>query len=101
MQDFYRRLSRSVITVSFLMGACCLAVGAALGVYWTKSEVVPVVIVEPRIGGFKPMVGSSIGNNWSKPHVKPVVLVKPGIGGFVPFKGGSMSNKWKKKTFYQ
>ena len=41
MHDFYRRLSRSVITVSFLMGACCLAVGAALGVYWTKSEVVP------------------------------------------------------------
>ena len=97
MRDFYRRLSRSVITIPFLMGACCIAVGAAVGMNWTKSEVVPVIIVEPHIGGFKPMVGSSIGNNWSKSEVKPILLMKPGIGGFVPLKGSSPSIKWGKK----
>ena len=72
-------------------------VGAAIGVNWTKSEVVPVVIVEPHIGGFKPMVGNSMGNNWSKLQVKPVLLVKPGIGGFVPLNGSGMNNRWGKK----
>ena len=97
MNNFCKRICTSAIVIPFLMSVCCLAIGSAMGVSWTKSDVVPVVIVEPSIGGFKPMEGSSIGNKWSKSQVKPVLLVKPGIGGFVPLKGGSISNKWKKK----
>ena len=43
------------------------------------------------------MEGSSIGNKWSKSQVKPVLLVKPGIGGFVPLKGGQHKQQMEKK----
>jgi hypothetical protein len=59
--------------------------------------VTPVVIVEPSIGGFKPMGGSAIGNRWAKSQIKPVLLVKPSIGGFVPRTGTSIGNQWSKK----
>jgi hypothetical protein len=79
------------------MSICCLAIGAGIGVSWTKSQVTPVVIVEPSIVGFKPIGSSGIVNSWSKAQVKPVLLVKPSIGGFVPRTGTSIGNQWSKK----
>jgi hypothetical protein len=79
------------------MGACGLAMGAAIGVSWSKSEVIPVVVVKPGIGGFEPVEGISIGNTWPKSEVKAVLLVKPGIGGFVPRQGISIGNTWGKE----
>jgi len=76
------RLSRKFLPVPFLVGACGLALGTAIGITWTKSEVVPVIIVKPGIGGFVPTEGSSIGSTWLKSEVKAVILVKPGIGAF-------------------
>ena len=97
MKNFYKKIGTSAITIPFLMSICCFAIGAGIGVSWTKSKVTPVVIVEPDTIGFKPMGGSSIGNRWSKSQVKPVLLVKPSIGGFVPYKGSIIGNKWTKK----
>ena len=97
MNNFCKRLCTPAITIPFLMSICCLAIGAGIGVSWTKSQVTPVVIVEPSIGGFKPMGGSAIGNRWTKSQIKPVLLVKPGIGGFVPREGSSIGNQWSKK----
>lgn len=68
--------------------------GAAIGISWNKTDVIPVVLVKPGIGGFEPVEGSSIGNRWQKSEVKPVVLVKPGIGGFEPREGSSIGNRW-------
>ena len=97
MNNFCKRLCTSAIAIPFFMSICCLAIGAAIGVSWTKSQVTPVVIVEPSIGGFKPMGGSAIGNRWAKSQIKPVLLVKSGIGGFVPREGSSIGNQWSKK----
>jgi hypothetical protein len=80
----------------FGMVIASMAAGAAIGMNWTKSEVIPVVLVKPGIGGFVPMEGTSIGNTWSKETVKPVLLVKPGIGGFEPVEGVSIGNYWSK-----
>jgi hypothetical protein len=74
-----------------------LAAGTTIGLNWPKSEVVPVVLVKPGIGGFVPSDGTSIGNTWSKQAVKPVLLVKPGIGGFEPIDGMSIGNHWSKE----
>ena len=98
MNNFCKKIFTSAITIPFLMSICCLAIGAKIGVSWTKSKVTPVVIVEPDIGGFKPIGSSPIGNRWSKAQVKPVLLVKPGIGGFVPYKGTTIGNQWTKKN---
>lgn len=71
--------------------------GAAIGITWTKSEVIPVVLVKPGISGFEPVEGSSIGNTWRKSEVKPVVLVKQGSVGFEPREGMSIGNTWRKE----
>ncbi|MEW6238380.1 MAG: hypothetical protein AB1656_23595 [Candidatus Omnitrophota bacterium] len=97
MNKFYKRLRTSAIAVPFLIGVCGLTMGAAIGVSWKKSEVIPVVIVKPSIGGFEPAEGNSIGNIWPKPQVKPVLLVKPSIGSFVPREGISIGNTWRKE----
>ncbi len=97
MNNFYKKLCTSVIALPFLMGVCCLAIGAAIGVSWPKAKVTPVVIVEPSIGGFKPIGNSSMLNRWSKSQVEPVLLVKPSIGGFVPREGSNIGNRWGKK----
>ena len=97
MNNFYKGLYTSAMAVPFLIGVCGLAMGAAIGVSWTKSEVIPVVIVKPGIAGFEPVEGSWIGNTWPKSQVKPVLLLKPGIGGFVPRKGSSIGNTWRKE----
>ena len=97
MNNFYKKLRTSVVAIPFLIGVCGLAMGAAIGVSWTKSEVIPVVIVKPGIGGFKPVDGSSIGNTWPKSEVKPVLLLKPSIGGFKPREGTSIGNTWRKE----
>jgi len=84
-----------------------LAVGVLIGmtlalplyaqlISWSKSEVRPVVLVEPGIGGFRPVEGASIGNTWPKSEVVPVCIVTPGIGGFVPKEGTSIGNTWPK-----
>lgn len=95
--------SRTLLTRSLVMwivllvtAASSLAAGTAIGLFWPKSEVIPVVLVKPGIGGFVPTEGSSIGNTWSKEAVKPVLLVKPGIGGFEPVEGLSIGNHWNK-----
>ena len=97
MNNFCKRLCTPAIAIPFFMSICCLAIGAAIGVSWTKSQVTPVVIVEPSIVGFKPIGSSGIVNSWSKAQVKPVLLVKPSIGGFVPRTGTSIGNQWSKK----
>ena len=97
MNNFCKKLCTPVIAIPFLMSICCLAIGAGIGVSWTKSQVTPVVLVEPSIGGFKPIGSSGIVNSWSKAQVKPVLLVKPGIGGFVPREGTRIGNQWSKK----
>ena len=97
MNNFCKKLCTSAIAIPFLMSICCLAIGAGIGVSWTKSQVTPVVIVEPSIVGFKPIGISGIVNSWSKAQVKPVLLVKPSIGGFVPRTGTSIGNQWSKK----
>ena len=97
MKNFCKKVRTTAFTIPLLMSICCLAIGAGLGVSWKKSDVTPVVIVEPGIGSFKPMFGSSIGNKWSKDQVKPVLLVKPGIGGFVPYSGSAVGKRWTKK----
>ena len=97
MNNFCKRLCTPAIAIPFLMSICCLAIGAGIGVSWTKSQVTPVVIVEPSIVGFKPIGSSGIVNSWSKAQVKPVLLVKPSIGGFVPRTGTSIGNQWSKK----
>lgn len=64
---------------------------------WNKTEVVPMVLVKPAIGGFVAVEGSSIGNAWSKDEVTPILLVKPLIGGFAPREGSSIGNVWRKE----
>ena len=66
-------------------------------VSWSKREVVPVVLVEPAIGGFAPVNGSAIGNIWPKDRVVPMCKVKPSIGGFAPEEGSSIGNIWTKE----
>lgn len=97
MNNFRKKLCTPVIAIPFLMSICCLGIGAGIGVSWTKAQVTPVVLVEPSIGGFKPIGSSGIGNSWSKAQVKPVLLVKPGIGGFIPREGTRIGNQWSKK----
>lgn len=65
-------------------------------VSWGKDQVTPVVLVEPGIGGFRPVQGSAIGNTWPKDKVVPMCIVKPGIGGFVPKEGTSIGNTWSR-----
>lgn len=97
MNNFYKKLRTPAVAIPFLIGVCGLAMGAAIGVSWAKSEVIPVVIVEPGIVGFKPVEGSSIGNTWPKSEVKAVLLLKPGIVGFEPREGTSIGNTWRKE----
>jgi hypothetical protein len=84
------------IAVFLLAAACSFAAGAQYGISWTSSQVVPVVLVKPGIGGFVPMEGATIGNTWIKSDVKPVLIVKPGIGGFEPVDGMSIGNTFSK-----
>lgn len=90
---------RSVTLWLFVSGATLssFAFGAFLGTEWSKSEVVPVVLVKPDLGGFTPTKGSTLGNTWRKDEVKPVLLVKPGIGGFEPVQGMTIGVQWSKK----
>jgi hypothetical protein len=94
MRGLLNRAPLAAIILSLLMGAFGITMGAAIGISWTKSQVVPVVLVKPGIGGFEPVDGISIGNAWPKSEVKAVLLVKPGIGGFVPREGISIGNTW-------
>jgi hypothetical protein len=87
-------------TMGLLAIVCvsCLAMGATVGVYWEKSQVIPVIMVKPSISGFVPIEGSSISNTWSKKDVTPVLIVKPSIGGFQPYEGSPIGNTWQKKN---
>jgi hypothetical protein len=96
LTDFLRGIWATAIALPVVVATSGLAVGAAIGVSWSKSEVIPVVLVKPGIGGFEPVDGSSIGNMWPKSEVKAVLLVKPGIGGFEPREGNSIGNYWSK-----
>jgi hypothetical protein len=87
--------------LGFLFGVIA-AVGAfrplvaQIGLSWAKAQVVPVVLVEPGIGGFRPIEGTPIGNSWRKDEVTPMCRVKPAIGGFVPIEGNTIGNVWRK-----
>jgi len=96
VKNFLNEIWAAAIAFPFVVAASGLAVGAAIGDSWRKSEVIPVILVKPGIGGFEPVDGSSIGNIWSKSDVKAVLLVKPGIGGFEPREGNSIGNYWNK-----
>lgn len=95
----FRALRRHSISLGLVLLATVVssfAGGAVIGANWSKSEVVPIVLVKPGLGGFVPNDGSSIGNTWSKEEVKPVLLVKPGLVGFEPVEGTSIGNIWAK-----
>jgi hypothetical protein len=94
MKELFNRVRTAAITLPLLMGAFGLTMGAAIGVSWTKSQIIPVVLVKPSIGGFEPVDGISIGNTWPKSEVKAVLLVKPGIVGFEPREGITIGNTW-------
>ena len=96
MKTFLKEIWAAAIAFPFVVAASSLAVGAAIDLSWRRSEVIPVVLVKPGIGGFEPVDGSSIGNIWSKSDVKAVLLVKAGIGGFEPREGTSIGNYWNK-----
>ena len=88
-----------VVAVPVLVAICSLAVGAAIGVSWTRSDVIPLVLVRPGIGGFEPVEDSSIGNTWRRSEVKVVVLVKPGIVDFEPLEASASATtggRWTK-----
>jgi len=78
-----------LVIISFLFGF-------TTNIFWEKDSVVPVVLVEPGIGGFHPTEGTSIGNTCPKSEVMPVCLTKTSIGGYVPFEGSSIGNTWSK-----
>ena len=86
----------SGILVGLILGLGVGAIVAQPFIRWQKSEVLPIVIVEPLLGRFKPKDGSSLQGNWSKDEVTPMCLVKPVIGGFVPLEGPSIGYKWTK-----
>lgn len=92
-----KRFWSTAIGIPFLIAVSVLAMGATIGIIWTKSEVIPVVLVKLDILSFVPVEGSSIGNIWRKSEVKPVLLVKPGIVGFVPREGGGVGNWWRRE----
>jgi hypothetical protein len=77
------------------VAAVSFAAGAAIGITWTRAEVIPVVLVEPSLGAFQPIQGNTIGISWSKEEVKPVLLVKPAFDNFVPTEGGP-GLSWRK-----
>ena len=60
--------------------------GSSIGNTWAKSDVKPVMLVKPGIGGFEPREGSTIGNNWDKQQVIPVMLVEVSAAGFSPIR---------------
>jgi hypothetical protein len=62
MRDVRKRIRGTAILLPLILCASSLALGTAIGVSWSKSEVIPVVLVKPGIGGFEPADGSSIGN---------------------------------------
>lgn len=74
-----RQICRAVFAVPLLTGVCGLAIGAAVGVTWSKPEVLPVILVKPGLMGFEPIEGNALLNPWNKSEVKPVILVKPDI----------------------
>ena len=97
MRHLFKNIRSTAITIPLLIATCGVTLGTTIGITWTKSEVIPVILVKPGIGGFEPVEGSSIGNIWSKSEVKPVLLVKPGIAGFEPREGISIGNTWNKE----
>jgi hypothetical protein len=89
-----RRLAVGVF-IGVLIGLGAGIVTAQSFVHWTKSQVLPVVIVKPALGGsFEPKDGSI--QFWRKDEVTPMCLVKPGIVGFIPVEGSSIGNTWTK-----
>ncbi len=84
------------IAVASIIALGSAGLGAVVGIHWMKSEVTPVILVKPGIGGFEPEDGSAIGNTWSKSEVKPVLLVKPGLAGFEPREGSTIGMNWTK-----
>ncbi|HYD16472.1 MAG TPA: hypothetical protein VEB03_00545 [Candidatus Nanoarchaeia archaeon] len=91
------RLPLMLISLPIVVGACGLALGAGVGVLWSRSDVIPVVLVKPGISGFQPVERSSVENTWTKSEVKAVVIVTPGIGGFVPKDSIGIGNSWSRQ----
>jgi hypothetical protein len=75
---------------------CSMSIGAMIGIQWSKSEVTPVILVKPGIGGYVPTEGNSIGSVWTKKEIKPVLLLKPDVFGFVPREGNTIGEIWSK-----
>lgn len=97
MRIFGKTIRPAAIAVPVLVGVCSMAMGAAVGINWRKSEVTPVVLVKPDSGEFVPVERRYSTMTWKKGDVQPVVVVKPFSGGFVPCQGISISQSWKKE----
>ena len=90
---FTRRFLAVALVFAVLITA---PIAATIGLYWQKSDVIPVIMVRPIMSGFVPVDGSPIGNTWSKDQVTPMCLVRPLLGGFVPADGSAIGNTWSK-----
>jgi len=87
-------------TAGLVLGIFAGAAGAQSLITWSKREVLPVVMVEPSIGGFVPRGGSGLQATWSKAEVVPMIIVEPTmLGDFAP-KGESplFGNVWRKEA---
>jgi len=92
--DLMRQLAAGIV-VGVLIGVGVEALVAQSSVRWSKSEVLPIVIVEPTMGQFKPKDGSLIQASWGKDEVTPMCLVEPvGTNGFFLPAGSPTGNTW-------
>lgn len=94
-------MNRSIhLTIGIAVG---LLIGSSIGhrtasaqsvVTWAKSEVIPIVIVEPSYGHFVPKGASYAHVSWTKDEVTPMLSVQPAYGVFED--GSYDRNTWTK-----
>lgn len=94
----------AAILVALGTAASGLCAGTAIGIEWSKSQVLPVVLVSPDklYSGFVSTNGNCINcPRWAKNEVKAVLLVQPRpiFGDFAPVQGDSpIGDKWSKEN---
>jgi len=94
----------AAILLALSIAASSLCAGTAIGIEWSKSQVLPVVLVKPDelYGGFVSTDGNCIScPRWAKTEVKAVLLVhpRPIFGDFAPVQSDSpLGEKWSKEN---
>lgn len=96
-------LRLKMIALTLLMTACCAAGAIAnqFAMKWTRSQVIPVVLVEPDFlnQDFQP-VGTSlpVPPKWRKEDVLPVSLTTPNLAGNFEPTPGSLTIRWDRSN---